>query len=193
MTDAAAQARGSAFLGLVRFARNEQGRDAFEAMLDDAGPAAQEVFASRIRATHWYPYAALAEFLQGLEAHFGTGDGGYCRRLGEHAAGVDLNTTFSFFVRLYGPERLVKACGRVWSQYYKNAGKMFAERSSPDDTLVVIEGFPGMAKEHCKLMEGWMIASMRTIGAEVLDDAHERACMSEGGPRHEFWCRWRRL
>jgi hypothetical protein len=61
---------------------------------------------------------------------------------------------------------------------------------SRENTVLRIYDFPGMDKAHCMLMEAWMIAAMDVIGVRVLPDAHETVCMSEGGPYHEFWCRW---
>jgi hypothetical protein len=60
----------------------------------------------------------------------------------------------------------------------------------PNETVLRIEGFPGMHKGHCRLMEGWMIQTMATIGCQVLPGAKETTCESRGGAYHEFACRW---
>jgi hypothetical protein len=61
----------------------------------------------------------------------------------------------------------------------------------PARTVLRIHDFPRMDPAHCQLMAGWMMQSMRTIGATVLD-ASESECTSRGGPYHEFVCRWTR-
>ena len=41
------------------------------------------------------------------------------------------------------------------------------------------------------LMEGWMIATMNTLGVDVIDP-RESMCTSRGGTAHEFACRWKK-
>ena len=69
---------------------------------------------------------------------------------------------------------------------------MTATSWSPERTVLRIDGFPGMHPAHCRLMEGWMIAAMRIIGAIVGPGAAETSCCSRGDEAHEFSCSWRR-
>jgi hypothetical protein len=62
----------------------------------------------------------------------------------------------------------------------------------PNDTTLRIYDFPEMDPAHCRLMEGWMVSTMRSIGFYVNDDAFEQKCMSTGGPYHEFHCTWQK-
>jgi hypothetical protein len=80
----------------------------------------------------------------------------------------------------------------VWPSYYRNAGRMEAITWSPDDTTLRIFDFPLMHPAHCRLMEGWMISTMKQIGVRVNDGAAETECPSRGGRWHEFRCTWRR-
>ena len=60
----------------------------------------------------------------------------------------------------------------------------------PTNTTLRISHFGAMHALHCRLMEGWMIATMDMIGLQVNGDSHERQCMSRGAAFHEFTCTW---
>ena len=60
----------------------------------------------------------------------------------------------------------------------------------PADTTLRISGFPQMVPQHCRLREGWMIATMNALGADVSEDGGETACCSRGDEFHEFRCKW---
>lgn len=185
-----AEARGTAFLGLIAFIRQTAGAEALRRVVERAGSETQVVFGERIRKLSWYPYDAYGSFLEAADAELGRGDLSYCVALGEEASQRDLNTIFAFFTRLYGPERLIRACSRVWSQYYRGAGHMEAVSTDPDNTVLRIYDFPGMHPAHCRLMEGWMARAMETIGGRIIEGS-EIACPSTGAAYHEFFCRWK--
>lgn len=183
-------ARGTAFLGILKHLREVHGPAALAEVIATAVPATRQVLAKRVLSLSWYPYAAFVGLLRAAESGFGAGDPAYCKTLGRVAGERDLNTVFKLFVRLYGPERLIGSCTRVWSQYYRDAGTMLATHAKPEDTRVRIEGFPRMDTSHCRLMEGWMIQTMHMLGARVAEDGRETACPSRGDAFHEFRCTW---
>ena len=183
-------ASGRAFLGLISHVRTQVGPAAFTAAVKHMPAPTQTVFASRILHGNMYPYAAYAGFLTGLEQAFGAGRADYCRQLGLASGVRDINTVFKIYLAIASTERLIRSCTKVWSSYYQHAGSMNAVTWAPDDTCLRITGFPQMARQHCRLMEGWMIATMKTLGAKVSDDARESACCSRGDGFHEFRCTW---
>ena len=186
-----AEASGRAFLGIVKHIKATRGQDALVEVVGTGNAACRAVFAGPIRVMNWYPYAAFASFLQALERAFGPGGKrSFCRELGDVAGVRDLGTVFKVYRTLSSPERLVRSCEKVWSGYYRGAGRMEAVTWEPGDTTVRIYDFPDMNPAHCRLMEGWMISTMRSIGFYVNDDAFERKCMSTGDPYHEFHCSW---
>lgn len=67
---------------------------------------------------------------------------------------------------------------------------MVALATEPNDTVLRILDFPTMARLHCRMMEGWMISAMAQLGARVAPGGRETVCVSDGGPFHEFRCRW---
>ena len=186
----APEARGTAFLGILKHVRIAFGPEAVDGAIASAPAATREVLSRRVLKLRWYPYEAYAGFLRTLADRFAHGNLAYCRELGTVAAYRDLSTVLKIFRVLYGPQRLIKSCTRVWDQYYRNAGTMTALASEPDDTRLRIEGFAAMEPAHCKLMEGWMIGAMAVLGAEVNDDGRETMCTSRGDPCHEFACTW---
>ncbi len=180
-----------AFLGLLKQLRARFGGEALAPVLPTWGPALAQVVASRVGKTDWYPYPALVELLDGAERELGSGDGSLVASLGEGAARSDLSGgAFSILRMLGSPRHLIGSCERVWPRYYQNAGRMIAVAREPDNTVLRIVDFPGMAPMHCRMMEGWMRSAMTQLGATVLPGGRETTCTSTGGPWHEFACRW---
>jgi hypothetical protein len=184
------QASGRAFLGLTRYVRDKYGSGAFAQAVAQMAPETQAVFSNRVARSSWYPYQAFAGFLEGLANVFGGGLASYCRELGTASGKRDINTIFRVYLAVSSPERLIRSCTKVWAGYYRNAGRMEAVSWEPSDTSLRISGFEGMTRYHCKLMEGWMIATMAELGAKVAADARETACCSRGDAFHEFRCSW---
>jgi hypothetical protein len=183
------QVSGRAFLGLLKHIAESGQPGALDAVVRGAGAAVGAIFASRIRHSGWYDYDAYVAFLRSADATLGRGDTLYCRELGAVAGRMDLGTIFRVYAALASPERLIRACKRVWPSYHRNAGSMEAISWEPHDTKLRITDFAQMAPEHCRLMEGWMLSVMEQIGIRIPSFA-ETTCMSSGGPHHEFVCTW---
>lgn len=184
------QVSGRAFLGLIRSMNEQHGKDALAAAVKTMPAPTQAVFSARIIHAGWYPYRAYVDFLLGLERAFGKGEPDFFKRLGIASGQRDISTVFRVYLAIASTERLIRSCSKVWAGYYLGAGEMQAITWAPTDTSLRITGFPEMAPAHCKLMEGWMIATMNALGVEVSADAAETACCSRGAPHHEFRCTW---
>ncbi len=186
-----AEVSGRAFLGIINYVRETHGKNALVELLPMLPPVARTMFSQRILHGTWYPYDSYVAFLKALEAKYGRGDPAYCRTLGASSGVRDINTVFKIYLAIASTEWLIRGCSKVWPSYYRNAGTMEAIRWSPDDTLLRITGFPDMAPQHCRLMEGWMISTMNALKVDVLDP-RESMCTSRGGSAHEFACRWKK-
>jgi hypothetical protein len=184
------EASGRAFLGLISHVKRERGLDFLRETVAASPAATQRVFASSIRATDWHPYEAYAGLLRHLDRALGSGDGRACRELGAVAGERDLGAFLRVYVALASAERLIRSCERVWSGYYRHAGTMQAISWAPEDTRLRIVDFPSMSTFHCRLMEGWMMKTMETIGFRVGPGARETECVTRGGAFHEFACTW---
>ncbi len=185
-----AEASGRALLGLLGFAKDEGGAAAIPELLAALPPESSRAFDTRVQAIRFYPYPVYVDLLLALERRFKKPGERFFKRLGDTAGRRDLGTMFKIYVALASPERLIRSCTRVWSSYYRGAGEMTAIAWEPFDTRLRITGFKEMHPAHCELMEGWMIATMAQIGVHVSSDGREVACMSRGGPHHEFACTW---
>jgi hypothetical protein len=188
-----AEVNGRAFLGLVKHVKSTRGPETLAAAVASSNDACRTVFERPLRMMGWYPYVAFVGFLHGIEKALGrTGQHSYCRELGDAAGVRDLGSVLRVYRTLSSPERLIRACEKVWPSYYRNAGRMEAVTWAPEDTTLRIYDFPEMDPAHCRLMEGWMVATMRSIGFYVNNDAFEQKCMSNGDPYHEFRCTWQK-
>jgi hypothetical protein len=187
-----AQASGRAFLGIIKNVRETLGPEALTSAIASGPEPTRRAFQERIDRRAWYPYEAFSGFLEGLASKFGEGNPDYARFLGAASGIRDINTAFRIYLRLASPERLIRACSRVWPYYYRDAGTMEATEWKPERTTLRITGFAEMSPLHCQLMEGWMISTMEAIGLRIHDDARESKCTSRGDPFHEFTCSWSR-
>jgi hypothetical protein len=179
-----------AFLGVLRELRRETGAERIATAMRGWGDALAQVVAQRVEKGEWYPYVAFAQLLAGADRELGDGTGALCRELGFVAAKHDLRGPFTVLKLLASPQHLIRSCERVWPRYYRNAGRMEAVKTEPTDTLLRIHEFAAMAPQHCRMMEGWMVAAMGVLGATVLPGARETACMASAAPYHEFACTW---
>ena len=184
-----AEARGNAFLGILVHARERGGPKLLEEIIQDSGPLAREVLSNKIIGQNWYPYGAFAGFLRSADRYIGTGDTQYCFRVGQLAAERDEETILDIYKNFGVPQLLIRACERIWSGYYRNAGRMEAVSCDPTMTVLRIFDFSEMDPGHCRLMEGWMSRSMELTDEKVLEMT-ETSCTSKGGHYHEFRCRW---
>jgi hypothetical protein len=179
-------------LGLIRDLRDAEGQDQLERVVQLSGPAARQVFSQRISKLAWYPYPAFVELLSGAESVLSRPSRSASFELGRAAGKLDLGTVLRIYVAVASPERLIRSCKLVWPSYYRNAGSMEAVEWQPESTVLRIYDFPEMHRLHCRLMEGWMIATMETLGFEVANDARQTLFMADGAPYHEFCCSWQR-
>lgn len=184
------EASGRAFLGVIRHIKETYGNDALAAAVADAGEPTSAVLRDRILHSGWYPYAAFSNFLTALENRFGEGKEDFGRRLGASSGVQDIHSVFRIYLAIASPERLIRGCSKVWPSYYRHAGTMEAVAWKPELTTLRITGFDSMAPVHCRLMEGWMIATMDALGLRVDENGRETLCVARGDPHHEFSCSW---
>ena len=127
MTGRSAQVNGRAFLGILKYIKSTRGPQAVESIIAAGNDPCRATFAQPIRMMGWYPYPAFVGFLHGLERTFGkAGQPSFCRELGDAAGARDLGTIFRVYRTLSSPERLIRACDKVWLSYYRHAGRMEA-------------------------------------------------------------------
>ncbi|HET6582188.1 MAG TPA: hypothetical protein VFG69_02050 [Nannocystaceae bacterium] len=181
-----------AFLGVLAGLRAAEDPERVTAAMRGWGEAIATVSAERIVRTEWYPYEAFAQLLEGADRDLGDGKGALCFELGVAAAKSDLRGAFAVLKLLASPQHLIGSCERVWPRYYRNAGRMIAAATRPENTVLRILDFPTMSPAHCRMMEGWMTSAMAVLGATVLPGAGERECAAKGGKHHEFACAWKK-
>ena len=176
-------------MGPLRYVKERHGQPALDALVAGAPPVLKSVLETRIKQSNWYPYPAYIALLRGIDRSLGKGDLNLCRTLGEWAGAQDLGSMFKVYAMLASADRLIRSSKLVWPQYY-DRGEMSALSTAPEDTRLRIAGFPEMDPAHCRLMEGWMIATMGQIGCRVQPGGRETTCTSRGGDCHEFTCTW---
>lgn len=187
-----AEVSGRAFLGLIRHLRDTYGKEQLEKITELAGAETARVLSQRVSKLGWYPYVAFTQFLAGAEQVLPRTTTGASFDLGTVAGKQDLGTVLKIYVALSSAERLIRSCKLVWPGYYRNAGRMEAVEWEPESTVLRIYDFPEMHRLHGRLMEGWMISTMESLGLRVDPGACQILFMGDGAPHHEFRCSWRR-
>ncbi len=185
-----AEVIGAAFLGITKYIKDSHGKEILEKIIEQAGEAAKEAYGKKIITVVWYPYEAYIHLLRAADKVMGSGDLTFARELGIVAAKKDFDTVYSMYKEKADPQTLINDSGLIWKSYYRDAGKMEAASSEPDNTILRIYDFPEMAPAHCRLMEGWMTQTMRLLGANLIEEVRETQCASEEAPYHEFKTRW---
>lgn len=185
------EANGKAFLGMITYIKSKWGRGLLDEIISTTDPATQQVFSKKIIVADWHPYPTFVSLLNAMQARLGPSDANFFRTVGMVSGRTDLGAIFAIYKRLASFERLIRSCSSVWASYYRNAGSMVATEWKPERTILQISNFPQMSPLHCRMMEGWMIATMEEIGARILK-WEETKCMSRGGSCHEFICSWQK-
>jgi hypothetical protein len=183
---------GRAFLGPIKHLRSHYGQDAITRLQMTASPALKSLLATRIRGTQWFAYALFAEFLECAQRELAPGDAHFHRDLGDAAGRLDITGIFKVYAAISSPERLIRACAKIWPSYYRNTGEMEALTWAPENTSVCISDFKEMSPHHCLLMEGWMLRVLQEIGIQVDPGGRETECMNTGGTHHLFSCTWKK-
>ncbi len=183
------ETNGKAFLGMITYIKGKGGASLLDQIIGATDPATRQVFAQKIMVSDWHPYPTFISLLTAMHAKLGPSDPNFYRTVGMSSGRTDLGAIFAIYKRLASFEKLIRSCTSVWASYYKNAGSMVATEWKPERTVVQIVNFPQMARLHCQLMEGWMVATMEEIGARIIK-WDEVKCMSRGDACHEFVCSW---
>lgn len=181
-----AEIKGVGLRGLLKYIKSHHQPGVGPIIEKLPGPE-KEIFASPILTSNWYPYSAFAELLKIMDAEMGTGDMMLCRKYGEDAGSLDLNSIFKVFLKVGSPQFIIKRSDWFWKQYYRPGGMEVPETT---DTMVKIRivNFP-IVRHHCKVMEGWMEKSIEMSGAKN-PRMREVQCMSEGSAYCEFIGEW---
>jgi hypothetical protein len=185
------EANGKAFLGLIKYIKLNGRLEYLDQILRATEPATRQVFSKKIMVSDWYPYSTFINFLATMQSKMSNGDPNFFRLVGSIGGRADMGAIFSIFKRLASFEKLFRSCNSIWSSYYRNAGSMIPTEWKPERTVVQIINFPQMSPLHCRLMEGWFVATLEEIGVRLLR-WEESKCMSKGDPCHEFACSWQK-
>lgn len=185
-----AEAIGAAFLGIIRYVKDQRGSDYLESVIQQSNDELKKIFARKIITIGWYPYKSYGDFLTLVDRLLGRGDGESCREVGKFAAKRDMDSIYSIYKERAKPIQLVRDGGIIWKSYYRNAGRFETISDKPENTILRIVEFSEMVPAHCRLMEGWMTEVMRLAGAKIIREVREQMCMSRGAPYHEFICAW---
>jgi hypothetical protein len=180
------QVKGLAVRGLLKSVK-ESGWS-IPAVIAAMPEAQRAVFARPIVVSAWYPYDAFASLLSTVDQMHGQGDLALCRDLGRTGAVRDLGTTFRIISIMTSVEFVVKRGQVFWSKYC-DTGTMVLEKHREGGFKGRLEGFPGVAHGHCRMIEGWLEGMGTALGAKDMATQQTR-CVHQGADCCEFEARW---
>jgi len=139
--------------------------------LPPLSPAAEELLATRILASEWYPHEAFLELLRCTHEEILDGSEGQALQMGILGGHVALEGPHRAFVRPGDPGASMLALRHVWRSYF-DFGELTSELD-PDGDLTgdgqavrfVLTGYPDIPSVHAHMLAGWPIAAGQIAGA----------------------------
>lgn len=185
--------KGASLLGFFKYVKSAAGGERrLEKVLAALPPETAAQCRRKVIAVAEYPYQMFVDLIRTIDRVLGRGDLEVCRRLGEFAAGKDVQ---AFFLpggwKEVKPLDVFRSAGLLWKSYHINSGEMKILEPEPGLAVIRIENFPGMDVAHCRLLEGYFSQGLKEMGGVWVQELREVKCSSRGDAVHEFTGRWR--
>lgn len=179
-----AQIKGTALRGLLKHAREGGHPGGIPGALAALPAPSRGVFAQRILASGWYPYAAYADLLEALVGS--TGDrSAHLRELGRWLAAQDAGTTFKVVALFASVETMLQRSSLFWTRHC-DAGVFETVDVQKGSGAGVLRDFPDVSPLHCTLLTGWIEGMGEAAGAQRATVEKVR-CVHRG----DAWCEYR--
>ena len=159
-----ARMKGMAILGLFRIVKDSAGKDRIAELIAALPAADRPLYERPILAGEWYPYAAYANLLAAVTGSLGDGRAEFAASVGHAAAEMDVGSVFKIVSVILSPRRALQAAGMLWSRYC-DTGRFVMTRIDDESGEGHIEGFPGISREHERLLTGWIAGIGQAAGA----------------------------
>ena len=75
----------------------------------------QEILGGNILPGSWYESTLLSKLMAAVDSELGRGDHELTRRMGYHAAAIQLGDVYETFIRPGTPEHLLTRCSNIWN------------------------------------------------------------------------------
>ncbi len=183
-----AQIKGMAIRGALKYVK-ESGHAGGIAGIVAALPAdVQPVLAKRILTGEWYPYEAYAALLAVIDRQLGRGDLRKMPELGHFAIRQDRNSVLKVISLFATVQQLVGRSGMFWSRYC-DTGQFTDVESGDHRVVMALQGFPGIAPQHCHLLTGWLEGLALAVGARSAKATKTR-CVHRGDDECRYEGTW---
>ena len=173
-----AEIKGFAIRGLLKFVKESNYPGGIPAVLSRLSADEQELFASPITSSGWYPYSTFAHLLRVIDQTVGKGDVSQARRIGEVSAERDVHGVFKIIGAMAGFQTLLPRSPIFWPRYF-NRGKLVALDVGDRGARLQIHDFPEIDPIHCIVLEGWFEKIGGLFGAKNVRVRHT-ACVHRG-------------
>jgi hypothetical protein len=178
-----ANIKGFGIRGLLRYVKETKPGTTPE-LLSKLPADVKPLFDRPIVSSNMYPYRAFSELLRVIDRQIGHGDLRRCEDVGDFAARQDISGMFKIMLSVLSPKTTLERSNLFWTKYC-DTGKLTLVSADPKNSVMRLEGFPGMDEAHCYLMNGWIARFATMTGGKGVTVRHT-ACVNHGGA----YCEW---
>jgi hypothetical protein len=183
-----AQIKGTALRGLLRHIKESGFPGGIPAAIAGLPPATREIFATRILASGWYPYAAYANLLTVIAPPAGPQRAPFLVELGRGLARRDAGTTFKIVAMFASAETMLERSALFWTRHC-DTGSFTTVEMKKGSCGGLLSGFPDIDPLHCALVAGWIEGMAVAAGAKAATVDKTR-CTHRGDPHCEYRVGW---
>jgi hypothetical protein len=183
-----AKIKGMAIRGALKYVKESGHPGGIPAVVAALPMSVKPVFDKRILTGDWYPYEAYQALLSVIDRQLGRGDLAKMPELGHFAIRQDTGSVLKVISLFASPQQLMGRSGMFWSRYC-DTGE-FTDAGSGDRLVVMaLRGFPGIAREHCHLLVGWLEGLALAVGART-SKVTQTLCVHRGDAECRYEGAW---
>jgi|SRR5581483_11658228 len=183
-----AKIKGMAIRGALKFVKESRYPGGIAAVVDALPADVQPVFEKRILTGDWYPYEAYGALLTVIDRELGRGDLSLMPQLGHFAIRQDASTVLRIISIFASVKHLVGKSGMFWSRYC-DTGRFTDVETGDRNSIMVLQGFPTIAPQHCHLLCGWLEGLALAVGARSAKVVQTR-CVHRGDAECRYEGSW---
>jgi len=183
-----AHVKGTAFLSMTRFLRENFGEDGVRKIVGRLTPEEQERMGEPILPSAWLPLSLMVHVMRATHAEFGNKIPDIYRQMGRASADYSLTTTYSMIFKVTSTQWIVSRSAAIFQTYY-DTGKMAVSENAKGYALLEITDFSEPYPELCERIAGWCERILEHCGAKWVKVEHSR-CRCRGDACCAFKANW---
>lgn len=153
-------AKGTVVIDLVKLLKELRKRKP----LPPLSSAAEQLLATRVLSSEWYPLEPFAELLRALDTTMLRGDETRTMELGVAGAMGPLHGPYRAYLKVGDPQGSVMAMRHAWRAHY-DFGEITARTIDAQTVEFTLKDYPDVCMPHALMSAGWGVAAAIIAGA----------------------------